>query len=935
MARSKAMLASRPSVAEVFRLYLLVVGLATSPADASPNHDELQAMSPRHLAAQPYGPPGSQEMHTCEEMGGLPWHGIRIGYELADADGVDAAIRSHIEDVVLTKSITYLQQVLQVRRVSAPLRAEPRCTRWWNPLAGESSPPCAEAEAPVCGPDDFQIPLEYLRGKVCTSRSTYTAGDPCPEACTECEEAGGQGICYVCEMDEPPEDDEMRYDFFVFVTINQTASCTMDVQAYATSCVQDQCDRPVFGFLNFCQNEVSLDMMHTDMQVSQAVHELTHALVFSSSLFRYFRNMDGTPRLPRHPDDPLVVENETMWSCSNSMSYTFPDPNGTRYYVDVSAGGVVDSFGERGLTSCPCPVGNDGMGPGCLVPQVPALRTPACVFKVVLPKVVQRAREHFDCPTLNGAELENQDPSACTIVGSHWEQRIFMGEVMAPMRSPVPRYFSKVTLALFEDSGWYRVDYSRADTLSKGVHWGYRQGCNFAVEKCLSGGSTNFLRHWCSATTATACSMDRRSEHGCADRMYQSLPAAWRYFPSSPNSAGDKAEADYCPMYAERIDERVCTDMRSMPRRPGNANFMREVFGRESRCLESTLHGDVSNRSGPAIMADPMDYRSPMPGCFEVWCSPDNSSYMVHMADLETENVTALVGTCRAGVQELMADALNGSIRCAPVEEICGIEYTKHTAGLMWTTTTTTTSTTTTTTMRPTTTSQASTTTTSSMTQTTTTTSTTGSRTTPPTLGVEGTFMLVVGGEANGADFIADMQATTVLQDTLSTAFGVPDDAIRIISIRVMPAPDGSRRLHGAGSEPEPGQSLRRRLSESVEVVYQIVTGTDPRLAERVRADVATVSLEALSQQLRTVIGRVVGGLPSGTYSVTVTGITGQVVTGVGPPDDNGGNQGGGGSGASTTLVIGKTNRASRHGRPLVAVSWLLMLLLPPAAARR
>ncbi len=54
--------------------------------------------------------------------------------------------------------------------------------------------------------------------------------------------------------------------------------------------------------------------------------------------------------------------------------------------------------------------------------------TDSCVARVITPKVVEVAQKYFDCPSLPGAELENQNPN-CQLVGSHWEQRVFNTEV--------------------------------------------------------------------------------------------------------------------------------------------------------------------------------------------------------------------------------------------------------------------------------------------------------------------------------------------------------------------------------------------------------------------------------------------------------------------------------------------------------------------------
>jgi hypothetical protein len=70
---------------------------------------------------------------------------------------------------------------------------------------------------------------------------------------------------------------------------------------------------------------------------------------------------------------------------------------------------------------------------------------------LVTPKVIDAAREHFGCPTLEGLELE--DYGGAGTQGSHWERRLMMNEYMTGYSSYAP-VKSKLTLALLEDSGW-------------------------------------------------------------------------------------------------------------------------------------------------------------------------------------------------------------------------------------------------------------------------------------------------------------------------------------------------------------------------------------------------------------------------------------------------------------------------------------------------
>lgn len=88
--------------------------------------------------------------------------------------------------------------------------------------------------------------------------------------------------------------------------------------------------------------------------------------------------------------------------------------NGQTSSQFVPADTTVAYFNERGM-SCTYPTG---------------IATPAnCVYKFVTPAAIAAAQYYFDCPSLNGAELENQLTTPCDLQGSHWEQRIFSQEV--------------------------------------------------------------------------------------------------------------------------------------------------------------------------------------------------------------------------------------------------------------------------------------------------------------------------------------------------------------------------------------------------------------------------------------------------------------------------------------------------------------------------
>ncbi len=118
------------------------------------------------------------------------------------------------------------------------------------------------------------------------------------------------------------------------------------------------------------------------------------------------------------------------------------------------------------------------------------------------------------------------------VAGSHWEKRLLMNEIMTgsvDTRSVV----SAMTLALLEDSGWYKANYSMAEQLD----WGQNQGTEFLISRC---DAWNGAYH-CNSTHSSGCTYNREAEGYCPIEQYNNdLPAWARYFPE-PN------KGKWCP----------------------------------------------------------------------------------------------------------------------------------------------------------------------------------------------------------------------------------------------------------------------------------------------------------------------------------------------------------------------------------------------------
>ncbi|KAK6115379.1 hypothetical protein DH2020_007648 [Rehmannia glutinosa] len=149
----------------------------------------------------------------------------------------------------------------------------------------------------------------------------------------------------------------------------------------------------------------------------------------------------------------------------------------------------------------------------------------------------------------NFTGLELEDGGGRGTSGSHWEKRLLMNEIMTgsvDTRSVV----SKMTLALLEDSGWYRANYSMADRLD----WGRNQGTEEAEGYCPIVSYSGDIPQWA------------------------------RYFPQS-NKGGQSSLADYCTYFVAYSDG-SCMDTNSA-RAPDR--MLGEVRGSNSRCMASSL----------------------------------------------------------------------------------------------------------------------------------------------------------------------------------------------------------------------------------------------------------------------------------------------------------------------------------------------------------
>ena len=98
---------------------------------------------------------------------------------------------------------------------------------------------------------------------------------------------------------------------------------------------------------------------------------------------------------------------------------------------------------------------------------------------IITPKVVSYAKKYFNCNTITGVELEDGGGDD-GYENSHWEARILLGEYMNSETHTAEQAISGFTLALLEDSGWYKTNNYTGGLM----RFGKNQGCKFLNEDC-------------------------------------------------------------------------------------------------------------------------------------------------------------------------------------------------------------------------------------------------------------------------------------------------------------------------------------------------------------------------------------------------------------------------------------------------------------------
>ncbi len=165
------------------------------------------------------------------------------------------------------------------------------------------------------------------------------------------------------------------------------------------------------------------------------------------------------------------------------------------------------------------------------------------------PKVVETARKYFNCPDLEGVELEEYGGEGTA--GSHWEARILLGDYMNGYAYTEEMVISEFTLALLEDTGYYKANYYTGGLM----RYGKNKGCEFVRKQCVNKETHKinplFYNEFFDTisdgkTMESSCSPGRQSRTYSAFWIYDEIPVEYQYFGSE--TVGGYSPADFCPI---------------------------------------------------------------------------------------------------------------------------------------------------------------------------------------------------------------------------------------------------------------------------------------------------------------------------------------------------------------------------------------------------
>ena len=171
---------------------------------------------------------------------------------------------------------------------------------------------------------------------------------------------------------------------------------------------------------------------------------------------------------------------------------------------------------------------------------------------ITTPKVIEYGKLHFNDDNYSGAHLQNIENKDISMF--HWHQRFMLGDLMIPELYQ-EQALSEITLALFEDSTWYKVNYYTGGLF----RFGKGESKYFLREYCINdksylGPNYDFPTDFCEKENQKRCTTGRMAKGYC--KFYTNSVTSYLRYWSNNSTKGGRPLNDYCPV-AEREDSNI------------------------------------------------------------------------------------------------------------------------------------------------------------------------------------------------------------------------------------------------------------------------------------------------------------------------------------------------------------------------------------------
>ena len=169
---------------------------------------------------------------------------------------------------------------------------------------------------------------------------------------------------------------------------------------------------------------------------------------------------------------------------------------------------------------------------------------------ITTPKVSSFAKRHFNNPNMNGLQLEYNTFIDLNDNMYHWDGRFMTGDIMIADFYE-EQTISEITLALFEDSNWYKVNYYTGGLF----RFGKNETFIFTDLYCINNyGFDNTLKNiFCTEEKEKRCTGGRLNKGYCKFYSNEMIPSYFQYFKYNTTKGGRK-NIDFCPI-TQKEDE--------------------------------------------------------------------------------------------------------------------------------------------------------------------------------------------------------------------------------------------------------------------------------------------------------------------------------------------------------------------------------------------